>query len=51
MASILHPDVVEENLRNSLEAAGVRFVRVTWCDNANIIRAKAVHVGVLEHYI
>lgn len=39
----------------SLEAAGTRFVRVTWCDNASMIRAKAVHVGrlagIVEHGI
>ena len=28
-------------------AAGVRFVRVLWTDNANVIRAKAVHASVL----
>src|SRR6476469_6235316 len=26
-------------------AAGTRFVRVVWTDNANVIRAKAVPVG------
>jgi glutamine synthetase len=39
-----------DDLLLSLEASGVRFVRVVWCDNANVIRAKAVHVGVLAHY-
>ena len=27
----------------ALEASGARFVRIVWCDNANVIRAKAVH--------
>jgi len=27
----------------ALEASGVRFVRILWCDNANVIRGKAVH--------
>ncbi|MCA9792073.1 MAG: glutamine synthetase [Candidatus Eremiobacteraeota bacterium] len=27
---------------------GIRFLRVLWCDNANVMRAKAVHVGSLR---
>jgi len=27
----------------ALEASGARFLRFVWCDNANVIRAKAVH--------
>ncbi len=38
-------------LLQSLEAAGIRFVRVLWCDNANIIRAKAIHIGALPHHL
>lgn len=30
-----------------LESAGVKFVRITFCDNANVIRAKAIHLGIL----
>jgi len=26
-------------------------VRVIWCDNANVIRAKAIHVGSLAHHL
>lgn len=37
-------------LSTSLEAAGVSFVRILWCDNANVIRGKAVHVGALARY-
>jgi glutamine synthetase len=33
-----------------LQQAGVKFVRILWCDNANIIRGKAVHVDMLSHY-
>lgn len=29
----------------ALEASGARFVRFVWCDNANVIRAKAVHIN------
>lgn len=36
-----------------LESEGIRFLRVVWCDNANVIRAKAAHAsavsGVLEY--
>ncbi len=31
-----------------LDANDIRFVRLLWCDNANLIRAKAFHVGFLE---
>lgn len=36
-----------ETLQHSLKAAGVRFVRILWCDNANLIRAKATHINHL----
>ncbi|ARV59050.1 glutamine synthetase [Nostocales cyanobacterium HT-58-2] len=39
-----------EKVKKSLQDAGTRFVRILWCDNANIIRGKAVHVGMLSHY-
>ncbi|MBN3959225.1 glutamine synthetase family protein [Nostoc sp. NMS8] len=39
-----------KKVRKSLQEAGVRFVRILWCDNANIIRGKAVHVDMLSHY-
>ena len=34
-----------EDIHASLQAEGVHYVRVMWCDNANVIRAKAAHVG------
>ncbi len=37
-------------LIKSLQASKTRFVRVLWCDNANVIRAKAIHLGALEHH-
>lgn len=40
-----------QEVTKSLEATGVRFVRILWCDNANIIRGKAVHLGMLSHYL
>ena len=30
-----------------LSSEGIRFLRIAWCDNANVIRAKAVHTGAL----
>ena len=35
-----------EDPLSRLRAADVRFLRITWCDNANVIRAKALHVPV-----
>jgi glutamine synthetase len=40
-----------EALKQTLKDAGIKFVRIIWCDNANIIRAKAAHVDYLEDYI
>lgn len=37
-----------EQLGEALEAAGVRWVRVLWCDNANVIRAKAFNATLLD---
>ncbi len=31
-----------------LKRAGVQYLRILWCDNANIIRAKAAHVNMLR---
>ncbi|MBW4625335.1 MAG: hypothetical protein KME49_07485 [Brasilonema octagenarum HA4186-MV1] len=39
-----------EQVKKSLQDAGIYFVRILWCDNANIIRGKAVHLGMLSHY-
>jgi len=40
----------ESALSTSLAAAGIRFIRILWCDNANVIRGKAVHVGALPRF-
>jgi len=42
---------MEKALKQNLKDAGIKFVRILWCDNANIIRAKAAHVDYLEEYI
>ncbi len=38
-------------LKQLLHAAQVKFLRIIWCDNANVIRAKAAHLNYLENYI
>ena len=40
-----------EALKQTLKDAGVKFVRLLWCDNANVIRGKSGHVDYLEEYI
>lgn len=42
---------MESELAKSLEDAGVRFIRVLWCDNANVIRSKAIHIGALPGHV
>ena len=42
---------MEEQLKQKLRDAGIKFVRIIWCDNANVIRAKAAHVDYLDDYI
>ena len=37
--------------KQALKDEGIKFVRILWCDNANVIRAKAAHVDYLEEYI
>lgn len=39
-----------KKIHKYLEENDVKFVRIIWCDNANIIRGKAVHLGMLAHY-
>ena len=43
--------IMEKALKRKLKDAGIKFVRILWCDNANVIRAKAAHVDYLEDYI
>jgi glutamine synthetase len=42
---------MSNEILNSLDEAGIRFVRILWCDNANIIRGKAVHQRTLSEYL
>ncbi len=38
-------------IRHLLGQAGVKFVRVLWCDSANVIRGKAIHTDRLDAYL
>jgi len=40
-----------EVLKQTLNEAGIKFVRILWCDNANVIRAKAAHIDCLDDCI
>lgn len=42
---------MDNEILKSLDRDRIRFVRILWCDNANIIRGKAVHRGVLSEYL
>jgi len=42
---------MQDVLKQTLKQAGIKFVRILWCDNANVIRAKAAHVEYLQDYI
>lgn len=39
-----------QRVKEKLQQAGIKFVRILWCDNANIIRGKAVHLDLLSEY-
>ncbi|MCS7324818.1 MAG: glutamine synthetase family protein [Anaerolineae bacterium] len=39
------------NVLRHIHTHNVRFVRFIWCDNANVIRAKAVHTAFIEDYL
>ena len=42
---------MEQALKQTLIDAGIKFVRILWCDNANIIRAKAAHIIKSPHIL
>lgn len=35
------------SIQQQLQEAGVQYVRILWCDHANVIRGKAAHVRLL----
>jgi glutamine synthetase len=38
---------MSSSLTDSLKSQGIRFVRVIWCDNGNVVRGKAIHIDAL----
>ncbi|HEY9652890.1 MAG TPA: glutamine synthetase, partial [Coleofasciculaceae cyanobacterium] len=42
---------MSREILKSVDESGVRFVRILWCNNANIIRGKAVHRKTLPDYL
>ncbi|HBB34346.1 MAG TPA: glutamine synthetase [Cyanobacteria bacterium UBA8803] len=43
--------MLHKELLKHLDQLGIRFIRILWCDNANILRGKAVHRGTLSEYL
>ena len=41
---------MENEILTSLDQSGVKFLRILWCDNGNVIRGKAVHRNRLSAY-
>jgi glutamine synthetase len=39
-----------QRLKQQIKDQKIRFVRVLWCDNANVIRGKAFHTDFLEEH-
>ncbi|MEZ7892221.1 MAG: glutamine synthetase family protein [Candidatus Wallbacteria bacterium] len=37
----------KKDVISRIEKSGIEFLRVLWCDNAGIIRSKAIHVSIL----
>ena len=37
-----------DTIKRELKDANIKFVRILWCDNANVIRAKAAHIDYLD---
>jgi len=42
---------MSDSLVSDLKQDGIRFVRLLWCDNANVIRAKAGYIDSLDMFI
>lgn len=43
-------EALENDPHKTLKAQDIRFVRVLWCDNANVIRGKAFHTNFLAEH-
>lgn len=44
-------DQVVQTVRTLLKESDVQFIRLTWCDTANVTRAKALHVRTFESIV
>ncbi|MBE9126873.1 MULTISPECIES: glutamine synthetase family protein [unclassified Coleofasciculus] len=42
---------MDKELLQKLDKERIRFMRILWCDNANLIRGKAVHRRTLSDYL
>lgn len=41
---------MDARLDDALRTGQVRFLRICWCDNAGLLRAKAIHVPALDRF-
>jgi len=44
-------EIMDESLRGKLKDSGIKFIRLLWCDNGNVIHAKAAHINFLDDCI
>lgn len=42
---------MKDSILDRLDLSKIKFVRLVWCDNANVIRAKAIQKNRLEGYL
>lgn len=50
-AEVFHMSDLRNRVLTTVQAHGIRFIRYLWCDNAGVIRAKAVHTAFLDDYL
>ena len=48
---MLNGEKIAEAIPDPLSDKQVKFARILWCDNANVIRAKAIHGGRYSAYL
>lgn len=41
---------MKNQIPSVLQKSHIQFLRLVWCDNANVIRAKAIHTGRVREY-
>ena len=42
---------MKQALIKLLKASGIKFLRVLWCDNANVIRGKSIHIDSISAHM